>query len=96
MLFAPNSPVYAPRFSTKPTHSPVDMENPDYKKYPRVNEVQPYMVDLEAGETLYIPSFWWHQLRGLEPSIAVSFLWSRNWKLPIAGLAWTYTRLFSK
>ena len=29
---------------------------------------------------LYIPSFWWHQVYSDEPSIAVNFWWSIDWR----------------
>jgi hypothetical protein len=44
-------------------------------------------VDLEPGESLFIPVGWWHQVLALEPSISVSlraFPWSAGcpWYLP--------------
>ncbi|CAM6004744.1 unnamed protein product [Sphagnum balticum] len=94
MLFAPSSPVYPNSpFSKLPNHSKIDAEAPDYERFPRVKNAQPYYVDLVAGETLFIPSLWWHHLRNLEPSIAVNFWWAQGWKLPIAWAAATYKRL---
>jgi hypothetical protein len=45
------------------------------------------LVDLEPGESLFIPVGWWHQVLALEPSISVSlraFPWSAGcpWYLP--------------
>jgi hypothetical protein len=93
-LFAPSSSVYPnARFSKLPNHAQIDVEKPDYKRFPHLKEAQPYLVDLSAGETLFIPSFWWHHLRNLEPTIAINFWWSQGWKLPIAWTAAMYKKL---
>lgn len=90
-LFAPTDKVYPnSRLSNLPNHSQIDAEVPDYKRFPKLKTAQPYIVDLQAGETLFIPSFWWHHLRNLEPSIAMNFWWSQGWKLPIAWAASVY------
>lgn len=87
-LFAPLDHVYPnSRLSKLPNHSQIDAEVPDYTRFPKLSNAQPYIVDLTAGETLYIPSFWWHHLRNVEPSIAINFWWSQGWKLPIAWAA---------
>ena len=92
-LFAPLDNVYPnSRLSNLPNHSQIDAEKPDYSKYPKTINAQPYIVDLCAGETLFIPSFWWHHLRNLEPSIALNFWWSQGWKLPIAWAAAIYKK----
>ena len=92
-LFPPNSKVYPnSRLSKLPNHSKIDPEYPNYELFPKLESVQPFCVDLEAGETLFIPSFWWHHLRNIEPSIAVNFWWSAGWKLPIAWAAATYKK----
>jgi hypothetical protein len=92
-LFAPAAPVYpCSRFSKRPNFSQVDIEAPDYKFFPRLKRAQPFTVELEAGETLFIPSFWWHHVRTGEPSIAINFWWAYGWKLPIAWAGNTYAR----
>ncbi len=93
-LYAPNAPVYPnSRFSKLPNHAQVDPENPDYNKYPNFRDAVAYVVDLKAGETLFIPPFWWHHLHNLEESIAVSFWWAEGWVLPLAWLAAQYKKL---
>jgi hypothetical protein len=86
--YYPNS-----RFSKLPNHSKVDIENIDYIKFPRMRFAQPYSVDLVSGEALFLPSFWWHHLRNLEPSVAINFWWSGGWKLPIAWGAAMYKKI---
>ncbi len=92
-IFKPLEKVYPnSRLSNLPNHSQIDVEKPDYSKFPELRNVQPYFVDLKAGETLFIPSFWWHHLRNLEPSMAINFWWSQGWKLPIAWAASVYKK----
>lgn len=93
-LFSPSTSVYryAP-WSKLPNHAKVNPENPDYNLYPKFRYAKPIIVDLKAGETIYIPSFWWHHLRNIEPTIAVSFWWSQGWKLGLAWMAASYKRI---
>lgn len=92
-IFSPLDSVYPnSRFSKLPNHSQIDAEKPDYNLFPRLKDAQPYIVDLEAGETLFIPSLWWHHLRNLDTSIALNFWWSQGWKLPVAWAAAMYKK----
>jgi len=50
----------------------VDIERPDFERFPGLKGVQGYKVVLEAGETLYIPSGYWHHFVYDEPGYAVS------------------------
>ncbi len=54
---------------------------PDLDKYPLLAKTTPIKATLTAGETLFIPSGWWHTARSLTPSISVAFdqLCSSNW-----------------
>jgi lysine-specific demethylase 8 len=93
-LFAPWAPVYPnSRFSRLPNYAQVDINKPDHLRFPKFKKAQPYVVELQAGETLFIPSFWWHHLHSLEPSIGINFWWSQGWKVPIAWAGTTYAKL---
>ncbi len=50
----------------------VDIEKPDMDRFPGLKQVQGYKVLLEQGDTLYIPSGYWHHFVYDEPSYAVS------------------------
>jgi len=50
----------------------VDVERPDFEQYPGLKDAQGYEVELEQGETLYIPSGYWHHFVYDEPGYAVS------------------------
>ncbi|KAL0484050.1 hypothetical protein AKO1_004664 [Acrasis kona] len=41
---------------------PVDLSNIDYEKYPLMKNVQPIKVTVKAGEILYLPALWYHQV----------------------------------
>lgn len=40
----------------------VDVEQPDFERFPGLKKLQGYRVVLEQGETLYIPSGYWHHI----------------------------------
>jgi hypothetical protein len=53
--------------------SRVDLENIDYEKYPLFKDVQIIEAVLEPGEVIFVPVGWWHQVKGLDVSISLSF-----------------------
>ncbi len=50
----------------------VDVDNPDLQKYPMLKEAEGYEVILEPGETLFIPSGFWHHVVYEEAGYAIS------------------------
>jgi hypothetical protein len=78
--------------SRLPNFSPVDPDRPDYGRYPRFREAQPWVADLRDGDTLFIPSLWWHHVRTVESSIAVNFWWSRGVAVLISAAAHYYKK----
>lgn len=65
--------------STLAHFSRVDIEQPDFTRYPKFKNAKPMEFTLEPGEMLYLPPFWWHQVESLEPAISVSFWWALPW-----------------
>jgi ribosomal protein L16 Arg81 hydroxylase len=53
--------------------SKIDLENPDYEQYPLFKDVPVIETILEPGEIIFVPVGWWHQVKGLDVSIALSF-----------------------
>lgn len=95
-LFHPDDSKFLyrnPVWSRLPNFSQVNPEAPDLEAFPKYGRARPLVVDLKAGETLYIPSFWWHHLRNMETSIAMSFWWPEGWRLPVAWAAARYKAL---
>lgn len=53
-------------------HTPVDIARPDYGKFPGLKHVKGMRCVLEPGDTLFIPSGYWHYIRYLEGGFAIS------------------------
>ncbi|MDC7675436.1 cupin-like domain-containing protein [Asticcacaulis machinosus] len=61
-----------------PPVSMVSLENPDFARYPRFAEAlkAAEVADLEPGDALYIPYFWWHHVQSQAPlNILVNYWW---------------------
>ncbi|KXI30729.1 cupin-like domain-containing protein [Paraglaciecola hydrolytica] len=59
--------------------SMVDFAEPDLNLYPNFPEALAHgqIAELEAGDALYLPSMWWHQVEGLSPfNILINYWWS--------------------
>jgi ribosomal protein L16 Arg81 hydroxylase len=68
------SPNYTPLlYNYIGVFSNVDLECPDYEKYPLFRQVQVIETILEPGEIIFIPVGWWHQVKALEISLSLSF-----------------------
>ncbi len=53
-------------------HSPVNPEKPDYEKFPALRFVHGYECILEPGDTLFMPSGFWHYIKYLEGGYAIN------------------------
>ena len=64
--------------------SMVQIEEPDFEKYPRFRDAIPHAqyAELEPGDALFIPYGWWHHVQSLTPfNLLVNYWWSEN-KVP--------------
>lgn len=50
----------------------IDVEQPDVRKFPNLKEAKGYKVELNAGDTLYIPSGYWHHFIYDEAGYSIS------------------------
>lgn len=59
--------------------SMVNLFDPDYKTYPALRKVKGIKTILNHGDTLFIPSGYWHQIKYLDASMSVAFRkWNSN------------------
>jgi Cupin-like domain len=54
--------------------SEVDIEHPDFDRFPRFARATPVTIVLEPGQALFLPVGWWHHVRSLDVSISLSFM----------------------
>jgi hypothetical protein len=64
--------LFSPKDSDFLYGGQVDPEQPDFEQFPLFDCATAYECVIEPGDTLLIPSKWWHHVRGLEKSITVS------------------------
>jgi Cupin-like domain len=80
LLFSPNECIY-PFLVTQlsgrgANFSQVNIENPDYQRFPLFREARCQEAFLEEGDMLFIPSFWSHAVYHLgRVNINVNFWW---------------------
>lgn len=58
------------------SHSDIDVDSVDLRKYPKLAEVEFYHINMTAGDCLYIPHRWIHQVRSYNSNVAVNFWWN--------------------
>jgi hypothetical protein len=57
----------------------VDFDNPDFEKYPRYKDAIAHgqIAELEAGDAIFIPCMWWHQVQALSPfNVLINYWWN--------------------
>ncbi|MFY0687536.1 MAG: cupin-like domain-containing protein [Cyclobacteriaceae bacterium] len=53
-------------------HTTVDITNPDYNKYPGLRYVEGMETILEFGDTIFMPSGWWHHIEYIGSGFGMS------------------------
>jgi len=69
--------------------SMVDIEAPDLDRYPRFAQAMESMVvaELEPGDALFIPAFWWHDVKASGPlNVLVNYWWGQPEVSPFGAL----------
>ncbi|PZT98684.1 MAG: hypothetical protein DI622_22500, partial [Chryseobacterium sp.] len=66
-------------------HSITNIKEPDYQEFPGLKYIDGYEAVISPGETLYIPSGWWHYIQyeteGYSVSIrALPSSWLEKWR----------------
>lgn len=93
-LFAPDQ---TPLLYQKLNFSKIEGEPVDLEKYPLYEKAEYYECEVNAGEMLFFPIYWWHGVETPEFSTAVVFFWDDPRKLrwfPPAGIPWFYVPVF--
>lgn len=81
-------------FSKGPFMSKVDPEEPDLEKFPRFGRTTAVEIVVEAGELMYVPPFWWHQVRSeAELNVSISWAWFSD-PLKLARYSYEFGRVF--
>lgn len=70
-LFPPESSAALYRHPCT-VRSYVDLDTPDFDRFPALAYAQGYEVVLQPGQTLYMPGGWWHEFHYLEAGMGVS------------------------
>ncbi len=71
VLFSPEYSTLLYRYPFN-VHSSVNIENPDFHKYPGLKFIKGSEGILEPGDTLFMPSGYWHYIKYLEGGWAVN------------------------
>ena len=76
-LYPPeNDVIFEPPVTRTPYfHSMFDPESPNLEVFPNAKYLQAWECKLEAGDVLFNPPSWWHQVTNLDDSIGVGFRW---------------------
>lgn len=64
-----------------------DIENPDFSKFPALDGVVGQQAILEHGDTLFMPTGWWHWMKYLDGSFSISLrAWDKSWAIKAQSL----------
>jgi hypothetical protein len=68
------SPLDTPNvYNYNGVFSAVNLDAPDLSRHPRMSNVKVLEVTVEAGEVIFLPLAWWHQVSALDLSVSLSF-----------------------
>lgn len=88
VIFPPNQEKFIYRKGTENVSQIFDVENVDLDKYPLFTNAKPSYFVLHAGESVFMPTGWWHTTSVKGPSLATvySVANSSNWNDVIKDL----------
>ncbi len=68
-----------------------DISNPDFEKFPALDGIEGIECFLEHGDTLFMPTGWWHWMKYLDGSFSISLrAWDKSWAVKAHSL-WNLT-----
>jgi hypothetical protein len=64
-----------------------DIENPDFSKFPALDGIEGQETILEHGDTLFMPTGFWHWMKYLDGSFSISLrAWDKSWGIKAKSL----------
>jgi cupin-like protein len=64
-----------------------NIENPDFDKFPALDGIEGQQAILEHGDTLFMPTGWWHWMKYLDGSFSISLrAWDKSWAIKAQSL----------
>jgi hypothetical protein len=64
-----------------------DIENPDFEKFPALNGVEGQEAILKHGDTLFMPTGYWHWMKYLDGSFSIGLrAWDKSWAIKAKSL----------
>jgi hypothetical protein len=64
-----------------------DIEKPDFTRFPALDGVEGKEAYLEHGDTLFMPTGWWHWMKYLDGSFSISLrAWDKSWAIKAHSL----------
>lgn len=82
VLFAPEDSAYIYPHENSPSTSQIeDLDHVDRKRFPDFPKATQYRVIIQPGESIFVPSRWWHSARVVSTSVSVctNIMHSANW-----------------
>lgn len=85
-LFSPKDSVnlYPATGQKYPHISQVNIDDPDSKKFPKLSQATRIDITLNAGDALFLPKYWCHQVNSLDDSISINHWWAN----PLEKIYW--------
>lgn len=80
-------------WSGMPNGCQVDVENPDFERFPRSRDLLVERAELAPGDALYVPRGVWHHVRTVADSLSTNCWWARGTRLPLVAAADLFKRL---
>lgn len=91
------SPEQTPFLYQELNFSRIEGEPVDLNKYPLYAKARYYECDLDPGEMLFIPIYWWHGVETIGFGCSIVFFWNDPWKsrlFPPRGIPLHYGSMF--
>ncbi|KAI0077514.1 Clavaminate synthase-like protein [Panus rudis PR-1116 ss-1] len=79
-LFPPEQTPYL--FMKNRNVNVYDIRKVDEEDFPDIRKAKPIVVEQEAGETIFVPSGWYHQVENLTFCISINHNWCNSVNLP--------------